>query len=94
MTEEAGVFLFLKPFLGASSVIVFGAGIVLLIAPNTFRRLEEVMNDEIGGIKKRIIPSLENTFGSFHKWLLTKTNAIGIICLFAAAIFYIISTKI
>ena len=92
--ELVTILLFIKKFLTISSPIIFGVGVILLIAPATYRRLEEVLAEEVGGLKKQVIPFLERVIGNFQNWLLIKTNAVAIFLIFISIIFFIISKKI
>ncbi len=84
----------LKPYLTLAGVIVAGIGLILLIAPNSFKKLEEVLNEEVGGIRKKVFPFLENSIVSFNAWLFKKPNAVAVICIIVGAIFFVISKKL
>ena len=91
---DVTIYSLIKPYLAFASPIIFGVGIILIIAPASYKKLEEVLNEEVGGIRKRIFPLLENAYNNFHHWVLIKTNTLGITCVIIAIIFYILSNVV
>ena len=87
MGEGFTIFEIVQIILYALSPILFLIGIVMVLFGN-YKILEDNLNKEIGGIKKKIFPKLEDNIFSFHSWLLEKRIAIGLICvIFAMALF-------
>jgi hypothetical protein len=87
MEEGLTVFEIVQIILYALSPVLFLIGIVMVLFGN-YKILEDNLNKEIGGIKKRIFPKLEDNIFSFHAWLLEKRIAIGLICvIFSMALF-------
>ncbi len=87
MGEGVTIFEIAQIILYALSPILFLIGIVMVLFGN-YKILEDNLNKEIGGIKKKIFPKIEDNIFSFHSWLLEKRIAIGLICvIFAMALF-------
>jgi len=90
MSEQITIFEIMRSVLLFVSPIVFIVGVLLLIAEYRYRKLEEVLGREIGGIRKIIIPKLETTIYTFQEALLRKRVIVGLICIICSALFFFI----
>ncbi len=88
--QEVTIFDSLKDFLLWLSPVIFFVGVFLLFAPGMYRKLEEKLGQEIGGIKKRVAPKLETNIFTFHNWLLSRNTVFGLLFVVSALVFYIV----
>jgi hypothetical protein len=70
------------------SPVIFLAGLFLMLTAERYAKMEEKLGREIGGIRKRVIPSLETNIYSFHQWLLEKNVMAGLFYIACAAAFF------
>lgn len=90
MSEQITIFEIMRSVLLLVSPVVFIVGVLLLIVEYRYRKLEEVLGKEIGGIKKIIIPKLETTIYTFQESLLRKRVIVGLICIICSVLFFLI----
>ncbi len=88
------IFDVIKWFLFAFSPILFIVGVILLGAEHKYRKLEEILGREIGGIKKIVFPKLEVTVYTFQERLLNGRILLGWIFLFFSFVFLILAFNI
>jgi hypothetical protein len=88
MNGEGNLFYIVKGFVWYASPFIFLIGLLILLYGN-YRRIEELLGTEVGGIQKKVIPSLEKNIYKFHEWLLEKRILTGILLIVCAALFYI-----
>ncbi|PIQ88134.1 MAG: hypothetical protein COV73_00455 [Candidatus Omnitrophica bacterium CG11_big_fil_rev_8_21_14_0_20_43_6] len=86
--EEWAFFDILREIVFWSSPVVFLMGLVLLMYGN-YRNIELLMGREFG-LRKRILPKLEQNIYSFHGWCLKKHTLIGLICILYALVVFIV----
>jgi len=85
---ELSVFQVVQKIVYWCSPVVFFVGVLLVMYGN-YKKIEETLGKEVGGIKTRIVPNLENNIFSFHEWLMQRHTLVGLICMVAAlAIFF------
>ena len=70
-----------------SSPVVFFVGVLLVLYGN-YKKIEQSLGEEIGGIKKRILPVLENNHFTFQEWLLQKHTMVGLFCMVVALVIF------
>jgi hypothetical protein len=87
-------FFALKSFLLISGFAIAGVGLLLSIAPASYQKLEEVLNEDAGGIRKRIFPHLESNRDVLHKWLITHPRVSGVALLAIGVIFYFVADRL
>jgi hypothetical protein len=85
---EMSIFEIIKPIIFWVSPLIFLVGLLLLIAEYRYRKLEETLGREVGGLKKKIMPGLETTIYSFQNSLLSKRIIVGIIFIVCSVIFF------
>ncbi|MFA6216478.1 MAG: hypothetical protein WDL87_02350 [Candidatus Omnitrophota bacterium] len=70
--------------------LIFIIGLVMfLVNEERFRRLEKNFDHELG-IKRKLVPSLENNIFTFHEFLLKKKMIVGIVFVIYAVLSYVI----
>jgi hypothetical protein len=87
--EEVTIFEVLRDVILWLSPAIFCVGLFLILAPKFYKKLEEKLNKEIGGIRKRVVPKLEKNINTFQTWMLTKNNLIGLICILSSFAFFL-----
>jgi len=75
------------------SPVVFLVGLFLVVTAQRYSKFESVINKEIGGIRKRIVPKLETNIFHFHEWLLKRAVIIGFLCMALSVLFFLASRK-
>jgi uncharacterized membrane protein YfhO len=68
-----------RRFLLWMSQIIFVLSIVILLAAEQYSKLEKILEKEVGGIRKKVIPKLETNIYSFHDWLLKRRVILSLI---------------
>ena len=76
-----------------TSPVIFLVGLFLVITAERYSKFEQIINREIGGIKKRVVPKLEANIFHFHEWLLKRAVIVGFLCMAFAVIFFLVSRK-
>jgi hypothetical protein len=72
-----------------STPVVFLVGITMLVY-NNYRNLEKFLSREFG-MRKRLIPKIEQNIYTFHEWCLRKQTIIGLCCvIYSVAVFFIL----
>jgi hypothetical protein len=72
--------------------VVFLMGVALLVF-NNYRNFETLMGREFG-LRKRILPKLEQNIYSFHEWCLQKRTLIGLACIIYALVVFMLLRKV
>jgi len=94
MEEGFDFFYLIRTVLLVMSPIMLLMGmIILLAAADKYNKLEEALGKEIGGIRKRIVPKLENNVYTLHSWMLKRKIAIGLICIICSLAFFMALRK-
>ncbi|MDP8260462.1 MAG: hypothetical protein P9L96_05660 [Candidatus Gygaella obscura] len=88
--EELTIFDFMKDFVLWLSPVVFAVGVLLVLSPKLFGKIEGSLGKEIGGIKKKVIPQLEMNIESFQNWMLKKNNVVGLILVVLSFVFFLL----
>ncbi|MCM8801247.1 MAG: hypothetical protein NC912_04460 [Candidatus Omnitrophica bacterium] len=82
MFEEITVLDALRVILLWISPIVLVLGLVLLFIPsNVYVKLENELQKEIGGIRKRLIIPLEKNIENLHQLILANKKIVGLVCI-------------
>jgi hypothetical protein len=89
MNGEIGFFEVVKLFMIYLSPLVVFVGFLLLLYGN-YRSIEETLSREISGVRKKMLPKLENNIYSFHEWLLEKRILTGVIFIVCGVVFYFV----
>jgi ABC-type lipoprotein release transport system permease subunit len=92
MPLAAKVFFAMKTFLLWTSPLILLEGILLLLTKeDKYRKLEEKLGKEVGGIKKRVVPWLETNNYAFQNWLLKRKLLLGIVfVVYALMLFWVL----
>ena len=90
MSEQITIFEIMRSVLFFVSPVIFVVGVLLLVAEYRYRKLEEVLGREIGGIRKIMIPKLEATIYTFQESLLRKRVIVGLVCIICSVLFFFI----
>ena len=77
--EDWAFFDILREIVFWSSPVVFLVGITLLMYSN-YKNFEALLAKEFG-LRKRIIPKLEQNIYTFHEWCLKRHTLIGLLCI-------------
>ncbi len=88
------LFDIIKWFLFAFSPVLLIVGVILLSAEHKYRKLEEILGREIGGIKKIVFPKLEVTVYTFQERLLNGRILLGWIFLIFSFVFLVFAFRI
>lgn len=90
ITEK--VFEVLRFILLGMTPLVFLEGLLLLLVKEQkYEKLEEALGKEIGGIKKRVAPWLENNIYSLQQKLLKKKGFLGaFFVIYSALMFFVL----
>ena len=67
--------LFLSP------VVFLEGALLLLLNVDRYSKLEKSLSKEVGGMRKRMAPTLETNIYAFHNWLTRKSIAFGGVCI-------------
>lgn len=78
---------FFQRFFSTTGVVLIVVGILLLFAPETYKKIEDFLAKTYG-IRKKIIAWLENDIKVFHLWLLKRRKAVGLAFLIFAIAFF------
>jgi hypothetical protein len=90
--EEWAFFDIMREIIFWSSPVVFLIGLILLIYRN-YGNLEIRLQKEFG-LRKRILPKLEQNIYSFHNWCLKKHTLIGLVCIIYSLFVFIALRKV
>jgi len=94
MGEGFDIFYWIRAvFLVMSPIMLLMGMIILLAAVDKYNKLEESLGKEIGGIRKKIVPKLENNVYTLHSWMLKRKIAIGLICIICSLAFFMALRK-
>ena len=94
MEEGFDIFYWIRTvFLVMSPIMLLMGMIILLSAADKYNKLEEALGKEIGGIRKKVIPKLENNVYTLHSWMLKRKIVIGLICIICSLAFFIALRK-
>jgi hypothetical protein len=77
--EDWAFFDIMRVIVFWSSPVVLLLGIILMTFHN-YRNVEVVLGKEYG-LRKRILPKLEQNIYSFHEWCLKRRTLIGLVCI-------------
>jgi hypothetical protein len=83
-------FDFLREVIFWTSPVIFLMGITLLMYSN-YRNFEILLGREFG-LRKKMLPKLEQNIYSFHDWCLKKHTLIGLVCI-AYALFVFMTLR-
>ena len=87
-------FTVLKNVVAYLTPLVFLEGILLLLMKEEkYSKIEEHLGKEIGGIRRRVIPRLENNIFTFQKWLLKRKIILGIFCMVYSVLLFTVLWK-
>lgn len=87
MSEEVTIFDTMRIIsLWTGPAIMVVGSLLLLLKSNAYNNLENKLKKEVGGIKKRIIPQLENNINFLHNWMLAHKNTTGLIFIICSLI--------
>ena len=92
MAEGFDIFMFMKAYLLCVSPVLFVLGVLVLLYGD-YRKIEELLAKEIGGVRKKISPKLETNIYSFHEWLCERRILCGAAFILCAILFFIIGRK-
>ncbi|MFH0828526.1 MAG: hypothetical protein V1919_05100 [Candidatus Omnitrophota bacterium] len=84
----------IKCFLFAFSPVLLIVGVILLSAEHKYRKLEEILGREIGGIKKMVFPKLEVTVYTFQERLLNGRILLGWLFFIFSFVFLAVAFRI
>ena len=76
-----------------SPIMLFIGMFILLASVDKYNKLEEALGKEIGGIRKRVMPKLENNVYTLHSWMLKRKIVIGLICIICSLAFFMALRK-
>jgi len=94
MPEEITFFDIVRLVLIWTSPLILINGLILFFTtPKAYTKLENILDKEIGGLRKKIIPRLEINIESFHAWLLTRKRTVGLICVIFSIMIFLFLTK-
>ena len=92
MGEGFDIFYLIRTILLVMSPIMLFMGIIILLsAADKYNKLEEALGKEVGGIRKRVLPKLENNVYTLHSWMLKRKIVIGLICIICSLAFFMVS---
>ena len=89
--EGLTIFQVIRKIVYWCSPVVFFVGILLVMYGN-YRNIEQTLGKEVGGIKKRIMPKLENNIFTFQEWLLQKHTLVGVLLMGLGLIVFLVLT--
>jgi len=89
MPDNITVFEIVRPIMFWMSPVIFLFGVVLIMYSN-YRKLEEFLGQEIGGVKRRVVLAIETNIYVFHEWLLEKRTLTGIACIIFSILFFFV----
>ncbi|OGX16329.1 MAG: hypothetical protein A2166_04240 [Omnitrophica WOR_2 bacterium RBG_13_41_10] len=91
MIIEYTVFDWLKvAFLWISPALFIMGTILLLLSLEKYKKLEDNLNRNLGGIQKIVMPKIETNIYTFHEWLLSKKVIVGLICIICSLVFFVL----
>lgn len=90
MEERIIVLEAVKLFLFWTSPLLFIVGMLLLAAEYKYRKLEEILGKEIGGLRKIAMPKLDTTIYTFQESLLSRRILVGAILIIFSVLFFLI----
>ena len=94
MEEGFDIFQLIRTILLVMSPIMLFMGVIILLAAaDKYNKLEEALGKEIGGIRKKVIPKLENNVYTLHSWMLKRKIIIGLICIICSLAFFMALRK-
>jgi len=89
--EDWAFFDIMREIVFWSSPVVFLLGLTLIVYSN-YRKFESALAKEFG-LRKRILPKLEQNIYSFHEWCLKKRTLIGLICIIYSLVVFMTLRK-
>jgi len=92
MGEGFDMFMFMKSFLLCVSPVILVMGFLVLLYGD-YRRIEELLAKEVGGISKKITPKLETNRYAFHEWLCERRILCGAAFILCAIFFFLIAKR-
>ncbi len=88
MEEARTVFDVTRAVLFWVSPVIFLTGVLLVLYSN-YRKLEDKLGMEVGGIRKRVFPFLETNNYIFHEWLFERKTLTGLLLIvFSMTVFF------
>jgi hypothetical protein len=90
MPHEITIFEIVGRVLFYLSPVIFAVGILMIVSEYKYRKLEELLGKEIGGIKKIRFPRLETTIYTFHESMLKKRIFVGLVYIVSSVLFFIV----
>ncbi len=94
MEDYQNIVNFISWFLIVVSPVIFVIGVILLITEHKYRKLEEILGREIGGIRKMVFPKLEVTIYTLQERLLTGRLLLGWFFIFFSLLFFLAALKV
>ncbi|MFA5356993.1 MAG: hypothetical protein WC301_06310 [Candidatus Omnitrophota bacterium] len=76
-----------------SPLILLEGVLLLLVKKDKLTKIEEELGKEVGGIRKRIVPSIETNIFSFQNWMVKKTPVLGIFFIVYSIVLFIFLSK-
>lgn len=92
MQAEITVFDIIRPIMFWLSPVIFLFGVLLVLYSN-YRKLEEFLGQEIGGLQKRVVLAIETNIYVFHEWLLERRTLTGVFCIICSILFFFVFRK-
>ena len=91
MFGDITIFDFMKPVLVLISPFLLLEGLFLLfLNQNAYIKFESLLGKEMG-LKKRILPALEDNIYTFHNWLVERKFVIGLLCILCGILFFVVN---
>jgi hypothetical protein len=78
-----------------TSPIIFITGVLLLFTSvEQYKKIEKMLEKQIGGIRKMVVPKIENNIYAFHNWLLKRKFLTSLMCIVCSTIlFFLLKNK-
>ena len=86
--DDITVFDVLRAIIFWLSPVIFLVGVLLVLYGN-FRKIETIFSKELG-IRKKVLPKLEDYNYTFHEWLLERNSLVGLICMACGLTFFFV----
>jgi hypothetical protein len=89
MQGDIAIFEIIRPFMFWASPLIFLFGVILVLYSN-YRKLEEFLGQEIGGVKRRVVLAIETNIYVFHEWLIERRTLTGVTCIIFSILFFFV----
>ncbi len=94
MEEQLTIFEVMRTIVLWLSPVVFLEGVLLLIIKvDKYIKLEHSLGKELGRLRKRVIPRIENNNYTFQNWMLKRTFTLGILFIIYSIMSFIVLRK-